>query len=283
MPTPIQGNRPHHGRSRWPANGNSAPPPSSSGRQVTDTVQAAITGSRLRGFHSNNRSSTASSTAAIGVPKIAVMPAAAPATSRVLRSAALRLKHCANSEPMAPPVMMIGPSAPNGPPVPIEIADDSGLSTATLGCMRLPPIRIASMASGMPWPRIFSEPKRAISPMMRPPIAGARTIHRLGLRWASDMVCVLRVCNHTRLVTRAIARNSSHAAAAPPVPTTIAIAMSMRTRRSVVKSPRRGRRCPVLAWAGAVRCIMVPGFGVAWRLANSTVRLAQRDLYRTAI
>ena len=33
---------------------------------------------------------------------------------------------------MAPPVMMIGPSAPNGPPVPIEIAEDSGLSTATL-------------------------------------------------------------------------------------------------------------------------------------------------------
>ena len=127
MPTPIQGNSPHQGRSRWPANGNSAPWPSSSGRQVTDTVQAAMTGIRLRGFHSNSRSSTASSTAAIGVPKIAVMPAAAPATSRVLRSAALRLKHCANSEPRAPPVMMIGPSAPNGPPVPIEIAEDSGL------------------------------------------------------------------------------------------------------------------------------------------------------------
>ncbi len=61
-----------------------------------------------------------------------------------------QLKHCANSEPMAPPVMMIGPSAPNGPPVPIEIADDSGLRIATFGCIRLPPIRIASIASGMP-------------------------------------------------------------------------------------------------------------------------------------
>ena len=28
--------------------------------------------------------------------------------------------------------MMIGPSAPNGPPEPIEIADDSGLRMATL-------------------------------------------------------------------------------------------------------------------------------------------------------
>ncbi len=86
------------------------------------------------------------------------MPAEAPATSRVLRSAALMLKHCANSEPMAPPVMMIGPSAPNGPPVPIEIAEDNGLRIATFGWIRLCPMRIASIASGMPWPRIFSEP-----------------------------------------------------------------------------------------------------------------------------
>ena len=54
--------------------------------------------------------------------------------------------------------MMIGPSAPNGPPVPIAIAADTGLSTATRGCTLLPPSRIASIASGMPWPRIFSEP-----------------------------------------------------------------------------------------------------------------------------
>ena len=62
--------------------------------------------------------------AANGVPKMPVMPAVAPATSRVLRSAALRWNSCANSEPIAPPVMMIGPSAPNGPPLPIDTADD---------------------------------------------------------------------------------------------------------------------------------------------------------------
>ena len=61
---------------------------------------------------------------------------AAPATSSVLRSALVRWKNCAISEPIAPPVMMIGPSAPNGPPDPIEIADDSGLSSATLGSTR---------------------------------------------------------------------------------------------------------------------------------------------------
>ena len=41
------------------------------------------------------------------------------------------------SEPSAPPVAMIGPSAPNGPPVPIAMADESGLKTVTRGEMRL--------------------------------------------------------------------------------------------------------------------------------------------------
>ena len=54
--------------------------------------------------------------------------------------------------------MMIGPSAPNGPPEPIEIADDTGFSKATRGSTRLPRVRIASSASGMPCPRIRSEP-----------------------------------------------------------------------------------------------------------------------------
>ena len=121
---------------------------------------------KLRGFHSKRSSSTARSTEAIGAAKIADMPAAAPATSSVLRSAEERWKSCAKSDPAAPPVMMIGPSAPNGPPVPIEIADDTGFRTATFASSRLRPIRIASSASGMPWPRIFGEPQRAIAPMI---------------------------------------------------------------------------------------------------------------------
>ena len=54
--------------------------------------------------------------------------------------------------------MMIGPSAPNGPPLPMAIAEASGLSTATLGDIMLFLNRIASIASGMPWPRICSVP-----------------------------------------------------------------------------------------------------------------------------
>ena len=103
-------------------------------RAAPAAALASATGTRLRGFHSNSSSSTASSTAAIGEANVADIPAAAPATSSVLRSTLVRWKNCAIIEPNAPPVMMIGPSAPNGPPVPIEIADESGLRIASRGC-----------------------------------------------------------------------------------------------------------------------------------------------------
>ena len=40
----------------------------------------------------------------------------------------------------------------------------NGLRIASLGSTRLPSIRIDSIASGMPWPRIRSEPYRAVRP-----------------------------------------------------------------------------------------------------------------------
>src|SRR4051812_47431161 len=100
-------------------------------------AHASATGTRLLGFHSKSSSSTASNTAAIGAAKVAAMPAAAPATSNVLRSALVKWKNWAMREPTAPAVMMIGPSAPNGPPDPIEMADETGLSTATRGWILL--------------------------------------------------------------------------------------------------------------------------------------------------
>ena len=82
---------------------------------------AIATGTRLRGLNSNSSSSTASKIAATGVANVADMPAAAPATNSVVRSASVRRIHCAISDPNAPPVIMIGPSAPNGPPEPIAM------------------------------------------------------------------------------------------------------------------------------------------------------------------
>ena len=113
---------------------------------------------KLRGFHSNSSSSTARSTAATGEAKVADMPAAAPATSSVRRSALVRWNSCAIIDPKAPPVMMMGPSAPKGPPEPMEMAEESGLRIASFGSTRLPWIRIDSIASGMPWPRMRSDP-----------------------------------------------------------------------------------------------------------------------------
>ena len=130
--------------------GKRGPASKNKGRANAATAQATATGRRLRGRNSNSKSSTASMTAAIGVPKIAVIPATAPATSSVLRSAPVMRSCCPRSEPSAPPVMMIGPSAPKGPPLPIAIAEDRGFRSATRSDILLLPKRIASIASGIP-------------------------------------------------------------------------------------------------------------------------------------
>ncbi len=115
---------------------------------------ATTSGTNARVENSNSSSSIASTTAASGAPNVAAMPAAAPHASRILRSLADTCSTWPSSEPRAPPVTMIGPSAPNGPPVPMATAADSGLATAVRGATRLWRTRTASIASGMPWPRI---------------------------------------------------------------------------------------------------------------------------------
>ncbi len=100
----------------------------------------------------------ASRTAATGVPNVAAMPAAAPAARRAFRSPAVTTRTCPTREPRAPPVAMMGPSAPNGPPVPMAIAAEIGLSTVSRAGMRLRLKSTCSMASGMPWPRMAAEP-----------------------------------------------------------------------------------------------------------------------------
>ena len=62
-----------------------------------------------RGLNSKASSSTPNSVAATGVPNTALIPAAAPATRRLLRWAAVRWKSWPTIEPTAPPVRMIGP------------------------------------------------------------------------------------------------------------------------------------------------------------------------------
>ncbi len=194
------------------SSGNNACVPNTAARVKPATAHASATGRKLRGRHSNSSSSTASTT---GVPNTAVMPAAAPATSKVLRSAAVTSMHCAISEPSAAPVMMIGPSAPNGPPLPITMPDERGLSTAIFGDMRLLPKRIASIASGMPWPRIFSEPKRAI----RPTITGIAMTHGPSVLSAGERSSIENVPKKNRFVNRWISASSTTAVSVlmPPI------------------------------------------------------------------
>ncbi len=100
----------------------------------------------------------------MGVLNVAAMPAPAPHASSTLRSAAVVETICPITDPNAPPVWMIGPSAPNGPPVPMAMAAESGFRMATFASMRLLDVSTASIASGMPWPLILGEPYLAITP-----------------------------------------------------------------------------------------------------------------------
>ena len=125
-----------------------------------------------RDRNSNSKSSIARMTPAMGALNVAAMPAPAPHASSTLRSVAVVENIWPTSEPKAPPVWMIGPSAPNGPPVPMAIAAESGFRMATLASIRLREVSTASMASGMPWPSIFSEPYLTIKPMIKPPMTG---------------------------------------------------------------------------------------------------------------
>jgi len=111
---------------------------------------ASATGTSERGRYSKRRSSIARRTAATGDPNVADIPAAAPAARSVFRSSAVMRRSCPMSEPSAPPVAMIGPSAPKGPPVPIETTAESGFRIVIRAGIRLSFKSTCSIASGMP-------------------------------------------------------------------------------------------------------------------------------------
>ena len=108
------------------------------------------------------------------------------------------------------------------------------MSRATLSDSRLSPNRIVSIASGMPWPRILSDPKRAISPTIRLPITGIATTMRPTCASVMTVLSAESRPNQNRLVAIAISLTSTHAPNAPPLPTTIAIIASMTMRRSTL-------------------------------------------------
>src|SRR5438132_971639 len=96
-------------------------------------LEATTSGMNARGENSKSSSSMASMTEARGAPKVADMPAAAPLARRIFRSEGETSITWPRSEPIEPPVTMIGPSAPNGPPVPMAMAAERGVAMAVRG------------------------------------------------------------------------------------------------------------------------------------------------------
>src|SRR6185312_2905503 len=100
-------------------------------------MQASATGRMLFGENANRNNSLAKKTPAIGVPNMAAIPAVAPAANNTFRSFDVILNICPIVDPSAPPVAIIGPSAPKGPPVPIAMAEEIGFKKVIEGLIRL--------------------------------------------------------------------------------------------------------------------------------------------------
>ncbi len=94
---------------------------------------ASATGRKVRALSSGIISSIANITPPIGVLKVAAMPAPAPAATSVMRCHGAIRMIWPRDEPSDAPIWMMGPSRPTAAPVPIEMAEASDLTTATIG------------------------------------------------------------------------------------------------------------------------------------------------------
>ncbi len=77
--------------------------------------------------------SIAKSTPPIGVLNVAAMPAPAPAAISVMRCHTGTRSHRPRVEAKDEPIWTMGPSRPTDPPLPIDRAEASDLTTATTG------------------------------------------------------------------------------------------------------------------------------------------------------
>ena len=96
---------------------------------------ASATGRKVRELSSGSISSIANITPPIGVLNVAAMPAPAPAATSVIRCHGASEINWPSDEPSDAPIWMIGPSRPTAAPVPMEMAEASDFTTATIGRM----------------------------------------------------------------------------------------------------------------------------------------------------
>lgn len=71
----------------------------------------------------------------IGVLNVAAIPAPPPAATSVISCQRDTRQRCPSQDANAAPIWMIGPSRPTEPPLPIETADATDFTAATIGRM----------------------------------------------------------------------------------------------------------------------------------------------------
>ena len=93
------------------------------------------------------------------------------------------------------------------------------------------------MASGIPWPRMRSEPYRAMTPTIMAPATGTRITQGPSV-WPSGVTsAVLSRWKKKRFVQKPMSASSAFATYAATTPMPMAKAEMTRTRGVVVKSP----------------------------------------------
>jgi hypothetical protein len=112
-------------------------------------------------------------------------------------------------------------------------AAETGLATAVRGAMRLCLTRMASIASGIPWPRIRGA-HRASRLMSRAPTTAAMTMCGPMASSVNEGVSHAHRWNRARLVTRPMRWRRVQAARPPPTPRTAARQVRTRSRRGEV-------------------------------------------------
>ena len=154
----VVGDRP--GRA-GPASKNGAEPKNA--RLITSPVTAArLVANSASSENSRSTISNPKNSPVIGALKVAAIPPAAPQATMIRSRLSDIRTSCPSVEASAEPICTIGPSRPTEPPVPMQIAEASALTTVTCGRIRPPFSATASITSGTPWPRA-SRAKRWIS------------------------------------------------------------------------------------------------------------------------
>ena len=185
--------------------------------------------------------SAAKNTPPIGALNVAEIPAAAPHATSVRTIGAGARTTCPSTEPMVEPIWTIGPSRPQLPPKPIEVAEANALIPITRGRIFPPRSATASITSGTPCPLASGAKVDAIQAAMMPPSASCTTIANTPMTLPRDAPMTLNAKNVSPLMS---ARKAT-APKPPPRPTMPAVTIK-KVVWDIVTRPTRSWDRPSL-------------------------------------